>query len=125
MKPGKAMARRLAEVAREGLAFDVELLDVSRCCEYAGWFLVVSAKNRIHIDALRDRFIEFAKEKKTRLFGVDGRAESGWIILDFGDVIAHIFLPQVREYYDLPAILGGAKTVDLNSPASRKTRTRN
>lgn len=107
------MARHLANEAHRRLAFDIELLDIRRQCEYASYFLIVSGKNRIHLDALSDYVAEAAEEKGAAVIGVDGRSESGWVVVDLGDLIVHIFHPDTRYFYNLPGLFGGAKTVEL------------
>jgi ribosome-associated protein len=121
LKPGKRLARLLANEAYKRLAFDIELLDVHRQCEFASYFLLVSGKNRIHIDALADFIAEAAEEKGAEVIGVDGRSESGWVVVDLGDLIIHIFHPDIRHYYNLPGLFGGAKTVELELTAEPET----
>jgi ribosome-associated protein len=124
LKSGKKMALMLAETAYGGMASDIELLDVRSQCEYADFFLVISAKNKIHVDALKDRFVEFASDNKVRVCGTDGRSESGWVIVDLGDLLIHIFLSNTRDYYSLDSIWGDAKSVplelsDVKEPAAK------
>ncbi len=127
MKSGKLLARKLADVAFGGIAFDIELLDVRKNCEFTNYFLIMSGKNRIHLDALRDRIMEFASKNGVPHYGHEGKPDSGWIIIDFGDLIVHIFLPEMRGFYNLAGIWGDAKTVELElkdpaaKPAQRKT----
>jgi len=113
LKPGKVMAKRIAEEAFDKFAFDIELLDVRRRCEYANYFLILSGKNKVHLDALAEHLLEFASEKKAAVYGRDGSAASGWIVIDFGDLIAHLFLPEARSFYNLASVWGDAKPVDL------------
>ena len=98
MIAGKRLARRLASLAFERMGFDIELLDVRRVCDYTNYFLFVTGKNRIHLDALKDHLTQGAKDAGNPAYGTDGAAASGWIILDFGDLIVHVFTPDAKKY---------------------------
>jgi len=115
------MARRIAEESFGKFAFDIELLDVRRRCEFSNYFLIMSGKSRTHLESLADFVSDFAKANKAPIYGRDGKAASGWIVLDFGDLIVHIFMPETRRFYDLNSIWSGAKLVELGieTPAKK------
>jgi len=110
---GKRLAKKIAVEAHDKFASDIELLDVKRRCEFANYFLLMSARNRIHLDSLREHLLDLAKKSKVTVFGRDGAAASGWIVIDFGDVIVHLFLPETRRFYDLKSIWGDDTVVDI------------
>jgi len=114
---GKRLARKLAALAFDRMGFDIELIDVRRVCDYTNYFLFVSGKNRVHLDALKERLLEGAKEAGARAHGMDGAAASGWIIMDFGDLIVHIFTTDAKKYYDLMSIWGDGKPVEMDPAA--------
>jgi len=112
----KRLARKLALEAYRKLAFDITLIDVRRKCDYCNHFLVLSGKNRMHLQSLRDHISEQAKERGVECFGRDGAPDSGWIIIDFGPLVVHIFTPDTREYYSIDTIFGDPKIVELDLP---------
>ncbi len=113
MLTGKRLARHIAQELYTKLANDITLLDVRSQCSFTNYFLIVSARNPMHIDALAERVSEIIDEKSLFNAPRDGGPESGWIIFDFGDLIVHIFSPQARGYYNLESYWGEAKTVEL------------
>jgi ribosome-associated protein len=124
---GKRLARKLASLAFDRMGFDIELIDVRRVCDYTNYFLFVSGKNRVHLDALKEHLLDGAKEAGTKAHGLDGAAASGWIIMDFGDLIVHIFTPDAKNYYDLMSIWGDGKPVEMDPatpPVKPKTSSK-
>jgi len=110
---GKRLAKVLANAAHHKLAFDIELLEVKKMCSYASFFLIVSGKNRLHLDAIRQTIEDAIEWKEAKVFGIEGGADSGWLIIDAGDIIVHIFHPDQRSYYNLFSIWGDAPSVPL------------
>lgn len=123
---GKQLARTLANAAHHKLASDIELLEVRKLSSYTDFLLIVSGKNRLHLDALLDSLKELIMDRDVRIIGIEGSAQSGWIIIDVGSIIIHIFDPEKRSYYNLYALWGDAPSVELTfsktPPALRNTR---
>ncbi|MEW5947270.1 MAG: ribosome silencing factor [bacterium] len=125
MRAAKTLAKNVAAQVHEKLGFDVELFDVRKLSGICDYFLLCSAKNRYHLDALKDAALEAMERADAAAPGVEGDSNSGWIVLDAGSLIVHLFLSETREYYGLHRLWGDAGTVelDLEKPAaSLKTR---
>ena len=95
------LARRTVEVATEKQATDILLLDVTGVASFADYFVIVSAGTSRQINALREDVVATLKEMGANLHHQEGVADSGWVLLDYGDLIVHIFAPEEREYYKL------------------------
>lgn len=113
MLTGKRLAKALANSAHHKLAFDIELLEVKNNCSFASFFLFVSGKNKMHLDAIRAAAEDTMADKEARVFAVEGNAQSGWVVLDAGDIIMHIFHPDQRSYYNLFSLWGDCPSVPL------------
>ena len=61
------------------------------------------------LDALAKGVLETAKQEHKKKGRVEGRAEEGWLVLDYGDVVVHLFSPDMREYYDLEELWSDGK----------------
>ena len=77
------------------------------------YFLICTALNPPHMSALVDAISEAAEGLGQRLRRREGKGESGWVILDFGGLVAHIFLGEMREFYDLDSRWGDAQVSRL------------
>ncbi len=72
------------------------------------WFVIASATSTTHARAIADNIVKKLVEKRQRPWHVEGEREASWILLDYGDVVAHIFLEETRAFYDLEKLWGGA-----------------
>ena len=114
MIAGKRFARTLANAAYHKLGYDIELLEVKALSSYTDFMLIMSGKNRLHLDALSATLKELAQDREVGILGIEGSAQSGWVIMDLGNIIVHIFDPEKRSYYNLYALWGDAPSVELS-----------
>jgi ribosome-associated protein len=105
------LARAAADIASDKKASDVIVLDVRDVTTIADFFVVCSGNNSRQIQAIAEAIDEGLGQQGGRLLHREGDAETGWVLLDFGDVIVHIFAPKEREYYRLERLWNEAKTV--------------
>jgi ribosome-associated protein len=89
------------------------LLDLSGLSSVADWFYVASADNARQLRSVAEKIVLRAREAGVRTLGQEGlgRTDSRWALLDLGDVVAHIFLPEARALYDLESLWGDAPRV--------------
>lgn len=81
---------------------DILLLDISERAIFTSYFLICNGENNRQLKALVDGISTDAKKKADILpWGTEGEPESGWVLLDYGDLIVHLFSPEMRDYYNL------------------------
>jgi ribosome-associated protein len=104
---------RLAEILRgvadEKKAWDAVVLDVRAKTSVADYFVICEGDTDRQTKAIADAMIERAREENLRPLAVDGYEDASWILLDFDSVLAHIFLPGERSYYDLESLWAAAE----------------
>lgn len=105
------IAKAVVDAAADKKAADVILLDIRNVTTIADYFVICSGNNTRQIQTIADAVDEALKKQGTQMFQREGIAETGWVLLDFGDVIVHIFGPKEREYYRLERLWSEAKTV--------------
>jgi len=110
LDPGQ-LARAAVDAASDKKASDVLLLDIREVTTFADYFVICSGSNRRQLQAIATAIDEQLSTQGATLLHREGDAETGWILLDFGDVIVHILGAREREYYDLERLWSGAKTV--------------
>lgn len=113
----RRLALGVAAVGLEHSALNVEIIDVRGKVDYADYVVVMSGRSDRQVSALA-RHIEGELEKKLgeRCLGVEGLPTASWLLMDFGDVVVHIFHEDTRGYYDLETLWLDAARVPTPSP---------
>lgn len=89
------------EAASEKQASDIVMLDVREICSFADYFVICSGNTNRHIEAIWQGIISEMKKHGIISHHNEGTSDSGWMLVDFGSVVAHVFAPAEREYYQL------------------------
>lgn len=105
--------RRAARAALAKKAVDLLALDVQGLSSVTDYFLVCSGKSTTHLATVADAIRGDLKEAGIRPLHTEGLADSGWILLDYGDLLVHVFLEDTRAYYALERLWGDAPTVSV------------
>ena len=105
------LARLVVDVASDGLASDIVMLDVRQVASFADYFVIMSADSSRQIEGLEEDIARALKEENVRRFHREGIPSSGWVLLDYSDVIIHIFGPEERSFYDLERLWSQAPQV--------------
>ena len=87
------------------------MLDTRKICSFADYFVVCNADSDRQIEAIREAIRKALKQDGIPICHTEGTADSGWVLLDVGGVIVHIFSPQQREYYKLDELWSEAAPV--------------
>jgi ribosome-associated protein len=98
------LARLLRGAAVDKKAWDCVVLDVRERTSLADYFVICEGETDRQVRAIADAMVAAAKAKELRPLGIDGYDDAGWVLLDFDSVLAHVFLPGERSYYDLESL---------------------
>jgi ribosome-associated protein len=98
------LARVLRTAATEKKAWDPVVIDVREQTSIADYFVICEGETDRQVRAIADGMVEAARAKQLRPMAVDGYEDATWILLDFDSVLAHVFLPGERSYYDLESL---------------------
>lgn len=105
-----------AITAHKGI--DPVILGVKGLCGFADYFLICSGISRRHVVALAQHLDGEMARAGVKPLGAEGLQEGHWILLDYNDLVVHIFLQPMREFYDLEGLWAEAERVDLAGLAS-------
>jgi ribosome-associated protein len=107
-----ALARRIVDVASDKQAADIVLLDLRPLTVIADYFVICSGNSERQLQAIqRDIADTLRNEDHIRPTHVEGSPDSGWVLMDYSDVVVHIFSPAQRQYYDLEELWSAAHPV--------------
>jgi ribosome-associated protein len=122
--PGRELAILAARTASDMKATDVMVLDVGAVLSIAGFFVIASASNPRQVSAVVEEVEARAKGELSRSpIRSEGLREQQWTLLDYGDVVVHVFLDTVREFYEIERLYRDAPRVEweLPPPAAAST----
>lgn len=108
------LAHHIVDLVEERKAEDILLLDLRPDQIIADFFIICSGDNERHLRALTETVRMEVKERFEKVpFTNEGRAENGWVVMDYGDVVVHFFSPEKRAFYDLESLWDAASKVML------------
>jgi ribosome-associated protein len=106
------LAKQIVDLASEKQASDIVMLDLRKVSLLADYFVICSAQSERQINAIQDDIVEDLRNNAHRRpMRREGTPSSGWVLLDYGDVVIHIFAPEEREYYQLEDLWAEAPAV--------------
>ena len=86
-------------------------MDVSKLSAFADYFVIASGQTERQIEALLTSVSEGLKEENVKAISKEGTPKTGWVLVDYGDVVVHLFAPELRSFYDLEGLWHQATTV--------------
>ena len=101
----------MIDVASDRQASDLVLLDIRNVSLLADYFVICTAETGRQLRAVVDAVVEDVENRGQRPLHVEGSVDSGWVLLDYGGVIVHVFSPAEREYYRLERLWSDATVV--------------
>jgi ribosome-associated protein len=105
------VARQVVTAASEKKATDIVLLDTREVCSFADYFVMCCGESPKQIEAIRSEIGHSLKKKGILPHHYEGTVDSGWLLIDLGGVIVHIFAPVEREHYQLDQLWGQATPI--------------
>ncbi len=112
-KSSLEVAQMLSQAALEKKAEDLLILDVRGISSFADYFVIMSGRSTRHVQGLADAVGQYMSKKRMSQKKIEGFSEGHWVLLDYGDVVVHIFYHESREFYDLEGLWHDAPRVDV------------
>lgn len=118
------MKDEIVRVLSDAKAQAIEPIDVRKMTDIADYMVIASGTSTRHVGAVADRLVDEMRKLGCRALGSEGKAVGDWALIDFGDVIVHVMLPDAREHYQLEKLWSHgssaeAATVGLPERSSR------
>ena len=110
------LAHIALDAALDKKALEPELLEVDGLCSYASHILLLSGRSDRQVDAISEGIKIALRDVGYAAMGVEGKASGQWALLDYGDLIIHIFHHPIREHYDLESLWSEAVRVEIEVP---------
>ncbi len=97
---------------------DITILDVSKLLQIVDVFVIATGANRRQVQTLAESVDERLREFGRRPIRQEGQTEGEWLLLDYGDIVVHVFQPESRDYYSLDRLWGDAPKLAWETVAS-------
>jgi ribosome-associated protein len=107
----RELATKISELALEKKAEDVVLMDVAEIAGFTNYFVIVSGNSDAHIKTIADHIEDALSRYKVKVWHKEGYENLKWVLMDYVDVVVHIFDAKTRTYYDLETLWSDAKKI--------------
>ena len=110
MKEVKSLVNNIVAACQEKKAKNIVIVDMTdlpgTICQY---FVICEGNTPMQVSAISDEIVDYLRKKKERPIAIDGLREARWVGIDYGTVIVHVFLPELREFYNIENLWADAK----------------
>jgi len=121
--PGWDRALECTRALLDRKAYDLVVLETGKVSSIADYFVICSGRSDTQVQALADAVEEQLAQKGVRPLAVEGFPHGQWVLVDYGDVVVHIFYVPVRQFYDLERLWTRAPRVELPEPFQSQARS--
>lgn len=112
--PSLELAQLLSQAALDKKAENLVILDVKEISSFTDYFIIMSGRSTRHVQGLADAVDSAVSKKRITDGNTEGLQEGLWVLLDYADVVVHIFYKDVRDFYDLEGLWHDAPRVDVS-----------
>lgn len=109
-----------AQVALDKKAQNVLLLEISTVVAYADYFLICSGRSTVQVKAIADTIERAFRDQGIRPLHIEGTTEARWILMDFDELIVHVFLEETRQFYNLERLWSDVPRLTFDEPEFHK-----
>ncbi len=114
------LSQRIAEVAADRKALDIKVIDVRGLCSYADFLVLASGTSDRHVQSIAELVEKEIKQEGASCIGREGLREGQWALIDFGDVVFHVFHEFTRKLYDMDELWRSAPQTRVDPAESAR-----
>ncbi len=122
-RTGLEVARMAAQTALDKKAENLVVLDVRGIASFADFFVIMSGRSTRHVQGVAEAVDSELRHKKVKNTSTEGLTEGHWVLLDYNDVVVHVFYSETRQFYDLEGLWHDAPRIEVEESRPPKKRT--
>ncbi len=119
----KDFAEKIANLVFNKKGYDVKILDLKNLASFADYFVICSADSDTQVKAIADEIDDKLREEGIKCWHKEGYSALQWVLLDYVDVVVHVFRKEAREFYNLEKLWGDALQLIVEDPALKKVKS--
>jgi len=120
----QTLAVKIARAALDKGARSIQILDLRGKVDYADLLILCSGTSTKHVTSIAEAIEASLRKAKRRPGSVEGASQGNWVLVDYGDVVVHVFLDEVRSYYDIEGLWMDAPRIPVPEDAAPRARLR-
>jgi len=113
-KSSEGLARLCVKAALEKKAEDPVIIDVRKVCTFTDFFVILTGRSTRHVQSLAEAIETELRTKRLSTSNTEGLQEGTWVLLDYSDVVVHIFYAETRKFYDIEGLWHDAPRILLD-----------
>ena len=120
-KSDRILAKKILELLQDSKAEEIVLIDVRDSSNLADYIFICEGRSQIHCRGIAEKVMFHLKHQGCIHLGIEGEHEGNWVLLDYGNIILHVFHPEIRKYYNLEELYTPYQEkdgVNKNNPAN-------
>jgi ribosome-associated protein len=99
--PSRKIADRALAILEDHKAIDIRCIEVAHLTSLMDYMIVATGRSDRHVRSLGDALLEECRERRIQVLGTEGKASGEWMLVDLVDVVVHIMLPRIRDFYEI------------------------
>ena len=97
----RGLAKKILELLQDSKAEEIVLIDVSETSNLADYLFICEGRSQLHCRGIAQNVVFRLKHQGDVHLGIEGELEGNWVLLDYGNIILHVFHPEIRKYYNI------------------------
>lgn len=124
--PKAATARKtqswIQDALEDAKTRDITVLDVRKISDFTDYMVIATGTSSRHVQSSADKVVDTLRAHGVRAVGVEGGKTGDWVLIDFGDVVAHVMREEVRDFYNLEKLWSDAKHIEPRAAKPARSR---
>ena len=116
----KVFAKKIADLIFNKKGYDVRILDLRKVAAFSDFFVICSADSDTQVKAISDEIDNNLRDQGIKCWHKEGLTALSWVLMDYVDVVVHVFKKDVREFYNIEKLWGDAPAIEIEDPALKK-----
>jgi ribosome-associated protein len=117
----KKFAKKIADLIFNKKGYDVIIIDLQNIASFTDYFVICSADSDTQVKAISDEIDKNLRDEGIKCWHKEGLSALSWVLMDYVDVVVHVFKKEARDFYNIEKLWGDAPSIEVEDPALKKS----